>query len=76
MSVDMYLGGGDISSMGLSFQKPFSVKSRTHVGSSNPLPDHTMQWDPALEIFLTARMELISVPDLQKTKLRSAIPML
>ena len=45
MSVDMYLGGDDIAPMGLSFQKPSSVKSRTHV----------CQCHPALEIFLTAR---------------------
>lgn len=35
MNVDMYLGGDNLVSMGLSFQKPSSVKSRTHVCHGN-----------------------------------------
>lgn len=51
MNANMYLGGDDLASMGLSFQKPSSVKSRTHVCHGNV----TSQAHPALEIFLTAR---------------------
>lgn len=51
MNANMYLGGDDLASMGLSFQKPSSVKSRTHVCHGNV----TSQAHPALEISLTAR---------------------
>lgn len=51
MSFNMYLGGDDLAPMGLSIQKPSSVKSRTHVCHGNV----TSRTDPALEIFLTAR---------------------
>lgn len=51
MNANMYLGGDDLASMGLSFQKPSSVKSRTHVCHGNVTsPAH-----PVLDIFLTAR---------------------